>query len=162
MSDDRELKAVCRAFENNGNIPREYTGFGRDISPGFELKNLCENAVSVAVIMDDLDIPFIPAYNHWLIWNLPAMAVIPENIPCGAVVKELGNAVQGRGYGKNRYRGPKQPVFVRNTHRYVFRFYALDCLLPLDGTAGKKELLKAMEGHVLQKGELCERYKRGM
>lgn len=100
MSDDRELKAVCRAFENNGNIPREYTGFGRDISPEFELKNLCENAVSIAVIMDDLDIPFIPAYNHWLIWNLPAMAVIPENIPCGAVVKELGNAVQGRGYGK--------------------------------------------------------------
>ena len=111
--------------------------------------------------MDDLDIPFIPAYNHWLIWNLPAMAVIPENIPCGAVVKELGNAVQGRGYGKNRYRGPKQPVFVRNTHRYVFRFYVLDCLLPLEGTAGKKELLKAMEGHVLQKGELCGKYKRG-
>lgn len=136
MSDDRELKAVCRAFENNGNIPREYTGFGRDISPGFELKNLCENAVSVAVI--------------------------PENIPCGAVVKELGNAVQGRGYGKNRYRGPKQPVFVRNTHRYVFRFYALDCQLSLDGTAGKKELLKAMEGHVLQKGELCGKYKRGI
>lgn len=135
MSDDRELKAVCRAFENNGNIPREYAGFGRDISPEFELKNLCENAVSIAVI--------------------------PENIPCGAVVKELGNAVQGRGYGKNRYRGPKQPVFVRNTHRYVFRFYVLDCLLPLEGTAGKKELLKAMEGHVLQKGELCGKYKRG-
>ena len=135
MSDDRELKAVCRAFENNGNIPREYTGFGRDISPEFELKNLCENAVSIAVI--------------------------PENIPCGAVVKELGNAVQGRGYGKNRYRGPKQPVFVRNTHRYVFRFYVLDCLLPLEETAGKKELLNAMEGHVLQKGELCGKYKRG-
>lgn len=48
MSDDRELKAVCRAFENNGNIPREYTGFGRDISPGFELKNLCENEIGRA------------------------------------------------------------------------------------------------------------------
>ena len=74
MSDDRELKAVCRAFENNGNIPREYTGFGRDISPEFELKNLCENAVSIAVI--------------------------PENIPCGAVVKELENRSRTR--RKNR------------------------------------------------------------
>ena len=157
MSDDRELKAVCRAFENNGNIPREYTGFGRDISPGFELKNLCENAVSVAVIMDDLDIPFIPAYNHWLIWNLPAMAVIPENIPSGAVVKELGNAVQGRGYGKHGYRGPKPPF--QGSHLYRFNVFALDCRLDLPPAARKKDLLAAMRGHILQTAALTGHYR---
>ena len=68
--------------------------------------------------------------------------------------------MQGMGYGKNRYRGPKQPVFVRNIHRYVFHFFALDCFLDLDCTAGKKELLEAMKGHILQQGSITGKYKR--
>lgn len=161
MSDDRELKAVCRAFENNGNIPREYTGFGRDISPGFELKNLCENAVSVAVIMDDLDIPFIPAYNHWLIWNLPAMAVIPENIPSGAVVKELGNAVQGRGYGKTDTGGQSSLFLLEIRTDMFFGFTSLTACFRWRELREKG----AAEGDgraCAAKGELCGRYKRGM
>lgn len=59
--------------------------------------------------MDDLDIPFIKAYNHWLIWNIPKTDFIPENIPYGSPVSSLGNAIQGVGYGVKRYRRPKQP-----------------------------------------------------
>ncbi len=160
MGENRNLKITSRSFESGGIIPIKYTGFDRDSSPDFQLANLCENAVSIAIIMDDVDIRFIPEFNHWLIWNIPKMKEIPENIPHIAAIPELGNAVQGIAWGKNRYRGPKQPIFVRNMHRYVFRFFVLDCFLPLDSSARKQELLKAMEGHILQEGSITGKYKR--
>lgn len=155
-----ELLITSKMFEDGRFMPIECTGFGSDISPDFHLHNLSDKAVSIAIIMDDLDIPFIPAYNHWLIWNIPNTERIPEHIPHGPEVSGLGNARQGIGYGRNRYRGPKQPVFIRNSHRYVFYFYALDCFLDLESTAKKRELVKAMAGHILQKGSFMGVYKR--
>lgn len=92
--------------------------------------------------MDSLDIPLIKTYNHWLIWNIPKTERIAENIPYGSVVSSLDNAIQGSGYGAHRYRGPKQPVFIRNTHRYLFHFYALDCFLNLDVLQKRRICLK--------------------
>lgn len=148
------------SFEDNGYMPKKHTGFGEDISPAFDLLNLTDKAVSLAIIMDDLDIPFVSAYNHWLIWNIPAMEEITENIPYGACAGTLGNAIQGIGYGKHRYKGPKQPAFIRNVHRYVFNFYVLDRYLELDSNSTKKDLLAKMQGHVLQQGSITGKYKR--
>ncbi|MDO4315665.1 MAG: YbhB/YbcL family Raf kinase inhibitor-like protein [Oscillospiraceae bacterium] len=71
-----------------------------------------------------------------------------------------GGAAQGTAYGRNRYRGPKPPFFVLTPHRYVFRFYALDCRLELDGAAGRRTLVRAMDGHILQQGSLLGTYRR--
>ncbi len=160
MLDQNNLQITSPSFENNGSMPRKHTGFGEDISPAFQLSNLSPNGVSIAIIMDDLDIPIIESLNHWLIWNIPKCETIPENIPYGLVVESLGNAKQGVGYGRNRYRGPKQPVFVRSMHRYIFRFYVLDCFLDLDSGSRKADLLKAMEGHIIQQASITGTYKR--
>ncbi len=45
-------------------------------------------------------------------------------------------------------------------HRYRFEFYVLDCFLDLDGRAKKSDLLKAMKGHIIQKGDITGKYKR--
>lgn len=160
MLDQNNLQITSPSFENNGSMPRKHTGFGEDISPAFRLSNLSPEAVSIAIIMDDLDIPLIESLNHWLIWNIPKTDIIPENIPYGQVVASLSNAKQGVGYGRNRYRGPKQPVFVRSMHRYIFRFYVLDCFLDLDSGVRKADLLKAMEGHIIQQASITGTYKR--
>jgi Raf kinase inhibitor-like YbhB/YbcL family protein len=156
----KELKIKSSSFEDNGYMPKKHTGFDIDISPEFLLLNLSDAAVSLTVIMDDLDIPFIKAYNHWLIWNIPKTDRIPENIPYGSPVSSYHNAMQGVAYGTNRYRGPKQPFFVRNTHRYIYRLYALDCFLNLDSSSKKKDLLEALNGHILQQGSITGKYKR--
>ena len=145
------LTVTSPAFENEAVIPIQYTGRGEDISPELHLSAIDGRAKSLAVIMDDMNHP-IPAYNHWIIWNIPVMETIPENIAYGADVAELGGAVQGRGYGKNRYRGPKPPFNWR--HLYQFNVYALDCLLDLSPRARKRNLIAAMQGHILQKGAL--------
>lgn len=160
MEEIQTLNVTSPSFLEGEEIPKKHTGFDVDVSPEFNFSNLSEEAVSIAIIMDDLDIPIVGTYNHWVIWNIPPVSTIPEGISHGEIVEELGNATQGNGWGKNRYRGPKQPVFINKVHRYIFRFYVLDTTLELDGSKGKDELQKAMEGHVLQYGSLTGWYKR--
>jgi len=45
-------------------------------------------------------------------------------------------------------------------HLYYFKLYALDTELMQEPGITKAELLKAMEGHILAKGQLMGRYKR--
>lgn len=158
---ENTLIITSTSFDNNSIIPKKHTGFGEDVSPPFAISGLSKDAVSIAIVMDDLDIPFIKAFNHWLIWNIPAVNEIPENIPHGKTVTALGNAKQGIGYGHNRYRGPKQPFFVRNRHRYIFHIYALDCFLNLSPNSKKRDFITAANGHIIQYGQITGIYKRG-
>ena len=152
------LDIQCPAFGKNGEIPKKHTGFGEDISPAFSIHGLLDEVKTLAIIMDDLGIPFVKEYNHWIAWNIQPESVIAENIPYGA---ECPNGIrQGLAYGKNRYRGPKQPPFIRHAHRYRFRIYGLDCEIALPSSAQKKDLQKAMSGHILQSGEVIGWYKR--
>ena len=45
-------------------------------------------------------------------------------------------------------------------HRYFFRLYALDSMLGAAKITNKKELLAAMEGHIVGQAELMGRYNR--
>ncbi|MBQ6995517.1 MAG: YbhB/YbcL family Raf kinase inhibitor-like protein [Lachnospiraceae bacterium] len=152
-----QLKVKCPSFGADGQIPKKHTGFAEDISPEILIDGFMNTVKSVAIIMDDLDVPLKKELNHWLIWNIPVTSKIPENIPYGA---ECANGTkQGVGYGKNRYRGPKQPPFMKAAHRYRFTVYGLDCFLDLPTTSRKADLIKAMSGHVLQNGEVIGWYK---
>ena len=150
------LHVTCPAFGKDGLIPKRHTGFGEDISPQFSIDGLQGEVKTLAIIMDDLDVPFSGALNHWLIWNLPPENTIAEDIPHGA---ECPNgARQGLAYGKNRYRGPKQPPFIKKAHRYRFCVYGLDCALELPAASRKKDLMQARSGHILQSGEITGWY----
>lgn len=148
------LTLTSPAFQEGCPIPRRHTGFGADVSPALRLQGLCEEAVSLALVLEDLDVPLCSHYCHWLLWNLPPVTEIPEAVPHGPSVLSLDNAVQGVGYGKHRYRGPCPPVFPRKPHRYVFHVYALDCRLELPPTARMRRLQTAMSGHILQEASL--------
>ncbi len=149
------------AFSEGGAIPAKHTGFGADLSPELRLEGLTPEAVSLAVLMDDLDIPFCPAYSHWLVWNLPPAETIPEGVPFGAELPALGDAVQGVGYGKHRYRGPLPPFFEPRRHRYRFTVLALDARLELPPESRRRDLMRAAEGHILQQAQLTGYFRRG-
>ncbi len=151
-----KLTVTSPCFEDGGLIPIEYTGYGADRSPELLLNGLSKEAVSIAVIMNDMSHP-IPEYNHWVIWNIPALNVIPGDIPHGVKVEAWSQTVQGIGYGKNCYRGPKPPF--NWSHMYRFNVYVLDCFLDLPVRSRKKVLLKAMESHILQQAALTGHFR---
>jgi len=59
--------------------------------------------------------------------------------------------------GKKVYSGPCPPT---GQHRYFFKLYALDTSLDISGSATKADLIKAMQGHILDQTELMGFYKK--
>lgn len=154
------LRLASPAFDPGRPIPKRHTGFGEDLSPALCLSGLAPDTVSLAVMMYDLDVPFVKTYHHWLIWNLPPLEELPEGIPPGAALPGLDGAVQGVGYGTHRYRGPCPPIFLRAPHRYVFQAFSLDCRLELSSNTRGNQLLSAMSGHILQTASLLGTFQR--
>lgn len=151
-----EIKITSPAFENEGMIPAKYTCDGEDISPPLQWDAVPEGTKSIALISDDPDAP-MGTWVHWVLFNLPADArELKENIPPD---KTLPNgAKQGTSdFGRIGYGGPCPPG---GTHRYFFKIYALDTELSLQAGARKRDLLKAMEGHIVGQGQLMGKYKR--
>jgi Raf kinase inhibitor-like YbhB/YbcL family protein len=106
--------------------------------------------------MDDPDAS-AGTWVHWVLYNLPAeRRALPEAVPSD------GDLPDGGRHGENNWRrlGYGGPCPPSGTHRYFFRLYALDVALDLDAGATKKELLQAMEGHVLAEGQLMGTYTR--
>lgn len=151
-----KIKVASPAFSQGGWIPVEYTARGADHSPELRLEGLREDAVSLAVTLDDDSHPLFPKYNHWILWNVPVHNLIPAGLPAGRDIPGLPGAVQGIAYGRNRYKGPKPPL--RAVHDYTFTVYALDRLLDLPPNSRRKDLFAAMEGHVLQQGTLTGKF----
>ena len=154
---EKEL-TIKSAFEDGGYIPEEYTADGRDVSPPLIIENVPAEAETLAVIADDPDAPN-GTFTHWLIWNIPAaVSEIPKNIEKKEQVEELSGALQGKNdFNELGYLGPAPPSGV---HTYRFYVYALDYKLDLKAGADKETLLKAVEGHVLQKAVLKGEYTR--
>jgi hypothetical protein len=77
-------------------------------------------------------------------------------------VEDDGERADGSRQGKNSwnrlgYGGPCPPG---GTHRYFFKLYALDSKLGLPAGAGVKQVMDAMEGHILAEAELMGKYSR--
>jgi Raf kinase inhibitor-like YbhB/YbcL family protein len=94
---------------------------------------------------------------HWIVYDLPAEArEIPEDLPKQEQLPD--GSRQGRtDFDKIGYGGPCPPG--HSAHRYAFMLYALDSKLGLAAGAKKKQVEKAMKGHILAQGELIGRYK---
>lgn len=144
------MQITSSAFQPNSAIPSKYTCDGANISPQLTIKDIPAAAKSLALIMDDPDAPR-GTFVHWVVWNLPPDT---KELAEGATV----TAPQGTtDFGKKGYGGPCPPS---GTHRYFFKFYALDTLLDLAPGASKQDLEKAMQGHTLTQGTLMGTYLR--
>ena len=137
-------------------IPHRNSRYGDDISPDLAWGPAPEGTKSFALICDDPDAP-VGTWIHWVLYNLPAtVTTLPENIPADETLDNGGV------HGKNDFRelgygGPQPPS---GTHRYFFKIHALDTALSLAPGATAKELLKAMEGHLLARGQLMGKFAR--
>ena len=150
------MQITSPAFAHAEMIPDRYTCKGNDISLPLKWEAAPEGSRSFALIFDDPDAP-MGTWVHWVVYDLPAECnKLPEDVP--DVNPVAGGGVQGtNSWGRIGYGGPCPPS---GTHHYFFRLYALDTVLGLKAGATKAQLLKAMEGHILDECELMGRYAR--
>ena len=149
-----ELKSSV--FETGGMIPQKYTCDGPDVSPPLSWSDVPTGAKSLALIADDPDAP-MGTWVHWVAWNIPSNArALEEDMPKRDTLpngmKQGTTDFRSIGYG-----GPCPPSGM---HRYFFKLYALDIALTLPPSTTKKDLEKAMQGHLLKQAELMGKYAR--
>ena len=142
------LRVTSPAFKSNGVIPEKYTCDGNDVNPSLHIEDLPKETETLVIIVDDPDAP-MGTWVHWVVWNIPPVEYIQENSVPG---------IEGiNDFQKHSYGGPCPPP---GTHRYFFKGYALDTKLELSRNARKKDVEKAMDGHILAKGEIIGLYSR--
>ncbi len=158
--DPMSLKLTSSSFLADSPIPSRYTCTEADISPALSWFGIPAGTQSLALIVDDPDAPDPAApkmtWVHWVLYNLPPEtqglpeAVDTDDLPQGTL--EGINDWKRTGYG-----GPCPPI---GRHRYFFKLYALDSLLPDLKQPTKAQLEQAMQGHILEQVELMGTYQK--
>ena len=143
------MKITSQAITDGGKIPNKYSRYGENRIPPLHFEEIPEKARSLALIVDDPDAPS-GTFNHWILFNIdPRTRDIKED--CVPVM-----ATQGRNdFGDVEYGGPKPPS---GEHRYFFRAYALDTVLPLSRGIRRADLEREMKDHIVDSATLMGKY----
>lgn len=143
------MRLTSNAFTDGEKIPDKYTLYGENRIPPIHFEDVPERARSLALIVDDPDAPN-GTFNHWVLFNMdPRTRDIKENsVPV--------MATQGRNdFGETEYDGPKPPS---GEHRYFFKAFALNTVLPLSHGSKREDLEREMKGCVLESATLMGKY----
>ena len=155
------LQMTSPVFENKQPIPKAYSQDGKNVSPPLEWSGVPKHTVEQVLIMDDPDAPMDDPYVHWVMYCIPpATDSLAEGIPKDPTPPTPRGALQGENSaGSSGYDGPAPPP-GHGVHHYHFKIYALDQALDLESGQQKRDVLQAMEGHVIAQGELVGTYRR--
>ncbi len=146
------------AFSNHEAIPKPYTCHGENISPPLSWSDMPPGTESLALIVEDPDIPDPAApqrtWTHWVLYNIPPQT---HSLPQGAGKKDLPTETQQglNDWKETGYGGPCPPI---GRHRYFFKLYALDTVLKDLERPTREQLETAMRGHILGWTELMGTY----
>ncbi len=149
------MKVFSPAFRQGFSIPKEYTWEGENYSPPVYFREISKHTKSLVLMMENLDVPG-GGFIHWLIFNLPPnLSHLTKHMP------EKEDLSNGGHQGKNDFQkiGYMGPYPSSKTNRYCLKLYALDTRLNLKpAEVTRRELLNAMEGHVIAESEATAKY----
>ena len=150
------MRVTSVAFNEGGMIPARHTCDSTNISPPLAWTDTPEAVKSFALICDDPDAP-AGTWVHWVLYNIPSTTKeISEKTTVSDSLAD-GSRQGVNDFRKTGYGGPCPPG---GTHRYFFKLYALDTLLPVETNVTKSKLLTMMEGHIISEGTLMGKYKK--
>jgi Raf kinase inhibitor-like YbhB/YbcL family protein len=148
------------AFAHGAAIPALHTCEGKDVSPALEFSGAPAGTKSLALIVHDPDAPDPKApkvdWVHWILYDLPANASgLPQGVGANALPP---GALPGLNDWKRAgWGGPCPPI---GRHRYFFKLFALDTVLPDLGTPTRERLERSFAGHLLEQAELMGTYQK--
>jgi Raf kinase inhibitor-like YbhB/YbcL family protein len=145
----KELIVKSPMFQHNTAIPKKYSCDGEDMNPPLTIEGVPKGSKSLALIVDDPDASG-GTFDHWVVWDIPP-----------STTKIAEHSVPGtEGLNGARLKGFMAPCPPSGTHRYFFKVYALDIELKLSAKTTKRDLEKALQNHIIGKGELIGLYHR--
>src|SRR5262249_28842836 len=138
-------------FMEGARIPRKYTCDGDNVAPPLEWSLLPSGSKSVAIICEDVDGPS-GTFTHWVLYDVPTSK---HRLDEGTSIGKIGV----NDFGRAEFGGPCPPQ-KEAAHHYHFHLYALDTDSLGPAGLSNEDARHAMNGHVLDEGELTGIYKR--
>ena len=140
----------------DGVLNKATTCDGQGLSPQLSWSAPPPKSQRLALVMTDRDSPLGYNFVHWVVYNIPTGArEIPPGIPAQKI---RDGAEQGNNDNDKAGYSPPCPS-GKSIHHYDFILYAVDVPVNIP-SASKKQLLQALSGHVLARGELIGGYGR--
>jgi len=154
---EEKLTVQSSAFAGGAMIPAQFSGDGKDISPELTWSKVPAQTKSIAVTCTDPDAPG-GTWWHWIVFNLPPSTVQLAEGQSKSPTLPSGASQGNNDFDKTGYNGPAPPKGA--VHHYHFTVFALDNKLALKAGCSKAELLAALKGHILARGEHVGTYVR--
>lgn len=156
----KPLHLTSPRFQDGQTIPIAFTCEGEDKAPPLHWEEVPHGTRSLALIVEDPDAPDPKhpqrTWCHWVLYNIPPGT---RDLPEGASPETLPPGVREglNDWGRPGYGGPCPPI---GRHRYIYRLFALDTMLPDLGSPTRSQLLAAIEGHVIDETQLIGTYEK--
>jgi Raf kinase inhibitor-like YbhB/YbcL family protein len=145
----KELVVRSPSFQANTLIPKKYSCDGEGVNPPLTIEGVPKESKSLVLVVDDPDASG-GTFDHWVVWDIPP-----------STTKIAEHSIPGtEGLNSARQKGFMSPCPPSGTHRYFFKVYALDVELKLDAKTTKRDLERALQNHILSRGELIGLYHR--
>jgi Raf kinase inhibitor-like YbhB/YbcL family protein len=146
--------------EDGAVIAEKFSMRANGTSPKLDWTHVPDGTQSFIVLFHDPDVSMqkkLDDVTHWMIFNIPGTAT---GLAAGAAAdaKLADGSIQIKNtMGRVGYTGPGMGA-AGPYHHYTFELYALDTKLDLTDAAGRADVLKAADGHILAKAVLAGRY----
>jgi Raf kinase inhibitor-like YbhB/YbcL family protein len=140
------MKLTIPEFSDCEELPKKVGYMEENTNPELIIEEVPEQASSLVLIMDDPD-AMEPADKIWVHWVMYDIEPSVREIYSG----ESPGTEGVTDFRETGYNGPNPPD---GEHEYVFKLYALDTELGLEGGKDKEEIEEEIEGHVIEKAEL--------
>ncbi len=153
------LELTSPEFKLGKPMPITFSAYGKNISPPLAWSAGPPTTKSYVLIVQDPDAGGPAPRLHWLAYDIPAavrsLSHAIKNSP--APTSPLGMLQGWNDHDSVGYTGPHPPV-GDPPHHYDFQIYALDRVLRVRPGARLDAVIRALQGHVLARGELTTTY----
>jgi Raf kinase inhibitor-like YbhB/YbcL family protein len=141
------ITVTSKSVPSDQQIPVDFSCDGKDVSPQLTWSAPPEGTKALVIIVNDPNAGS-GTFTHWIVINLaPDLLSLAEGADPGTMGAKIGL----NDFKNTRYNGPCPPR--GSMHKYQYRVYAADYVLPLGEGASRADVDAALAGHVLGAGE---------
>ena len=156
------IRVESRSFTAGETIPARYSRDGEGLSPELHWSGAPAETAAYALLVEDADPPMPRPFVHAIVIDIPAAVrqIAEGGLPCPGFRRVQPPGRMGLNSLRLARYMPPRPIRGHGVHRYVFQVYALSRVLEMQRSIGRGELIEAIAGHGLARGELVGLYER--
>lgn len=153
-----DIPMASAAVDDGGWLDPVYSKAQDNTSPPLEWTAVLE-AETYVLIVEDPDAPMEKPFIHWMLWNIPGqLTSLPANIAKTLHPEGIEGVMQGENtLGEHGWTGMDPPQ-GHGVHHYHFQLFALNMRLNFGPNTRLEELVNALRGATIAKGELVGLY----